>query len=180
MSFGIEDLGEIGSLAEALGLVDDAGEFQEDWLTRPGDYLSRVLADETQREALIAFIDDVLGGSNRKTDAAGRIWLPIVEETGPDVCFFAVLDDTPTDHVRIGVGVTVKTTAPDSETRLFVPLFKAAKTGHSVSDPLLLGQAGGRLGFTTEIIVEPGTPAPVAAHQGRIGLGLDAPTAAGD
>lgn len=180
MSFGIEDLGEIGSLAEALGLVDDTGEFQEDWLTRPGDYLSRVLADETQREALIAFIDDVLGGSDRKTDAAGRIWLPIVEETGPDVCFFAVLDDTPTDHVRIGVGVTVKTTAPDSETRLFVPLFKAAKTGHSVSDPLLLGQAGGRLGFTTEIIVEPGTPAPGAAHLGRIGLDLDAPTAAGD
>ena len=51
MSFQPSDLGEIRNLATALGLINGGGGFQEDWLTKPGDYLSDVLANQAQREA---------------------------------------------------------------------------------------------------------------------------------
>lgn len=173
------DLGEIGSLATAIGLVDSNGDFQEDWLTRPGDYLSEVLANATQREALITFIDDVLGGSERRTDTAGRIWLPIVEEDDPDIDFYLVLDESPSNHVHIGLGISVRTSSPDSVTSLHVPLFKAGKGTQSVANPVLLGTAEGAIGLSVEITVDPAPPVPGMAHLGRVGLAIEVPTAAG-
>ena len=59
MSTGI-DLGEIGDLAKAIGLTDESGSIRSDWLSNPGNYLSSVLADDTQRNALIDFVDQIL------------------------------------------------------------------------------------------------------------------------
>ena len=143
MSFASEDLGDLNGLAKAMGLVGASGDFQDDWLAQPDYYLSRVLADDHQRDALMTFIDDMMGGSVRRTDANGRIWLPIVETDNPDLSFFLVIDESPVSHIKIGVGVSVKTTEPDSETSLHVPLFKAAKIGHTVGDVVLLGTADG-------------------------------------
>ena len=78
MSLVSADLGEIKNLATALGLVDAGGDFRGDWLSRPGDYLSSVLADAGQRDALVAFVDEALGGEAREQDPDGLVWLPIV------------------------------------------------------------------------------------------------------
>jgi hypothetical protein len=179
MSFSPNDLGEIGSLASAIGLVDDHGEFQPDWLSRPGDYLSDVLANETQRAALIAFIDEMLGGSERRTDAANRIWLPIVENDNPHITFFFVLDEEPDNYLRIGLGIGVSTSAPQSESSLHVPLFRAAKGDNSVDEVILLGSDEGRIIVSLDITIDASPPASGTAHLGRIGLGLEVPTAPG-
>lgn len=176
MSLSGSDLGELSSLATALGLAESNGSFRDDWLSRPGHYLGRALADETQRDALIAFIDDVLGGAEREEDADGRVWLPLFSETDPRITVFLVLDDSPADHVRIGIGVSMDTTAPASSTRLFVMPFRAAKDGHTVSDAILIGRPGGDIGLTTRITLDDGTPAPGEAHLGGFGLGVLAPT----
>src|SRR5262249_43695341 len=109
----------------------------------------------------------------------GRIWLPIVEADNPDITFYLVLDESPAPHIRIGLGVSISTTGPQSLTSLHVPLFRAAKQGHSVSDVILLGSSEGRIVFSTEITVPASAPTPGAAHLGRVGVGLDVPTAAG-
>ncbi|HET6159916.1 MAG TPA: DUF6603 domain-containing protein [Dongiaceae bacterium] len=178
MSFQPSDLGEIHDLATAIGLIGESG-FQPDWLTKPGDYLSSVLANEKQRQALIAFIDEALGGSERRTDSAGRIWVPLIEGNNPKVSFFLVLDESPSTHIRIGLGISISTTAPISTTSLHVPLFKAAKGNNSVGDVVLLGTAAGVISFAVEITVDPVAPAPGAAHLGRVGLGLEVPTGGG-
>ena len=89
------DLGVLGELAGALGLVDGDGALNESWLSDPGSYLSSVLADEDQRHALVAFVDDVLGGEERTTGPDGLVWLPIVDENDPDLTVSIVLDEQP-------------------------------------------------------------------------------------
>src|SRR5690606_3689932 len=153
-----------------LGLAEGDGSFRDDWLSRPGYYLARALADETQRDALVAFIDDVLGGAQREEDAEGRVWLPLFSETNPRVTVFLVLDDRPADHVRIGIGVSMDTTGPDSSTRLFVMPFRAAKDGHTVANPVLIGESGGDIGLTTHITIDASEPVPGDAHLGGFGL----------
>ena len=56
-----EDLGVLESLAEALGIFED-GSPNSDWIGRPDHYLARMLSDDDQRQALVTFIDEVLGG----------------------------------------------------------------------------------------------------------------------
>ena len=40
MTFAASDLGDIERLARAIGLVDEGGGFNDDWLANPGDYLA--------------------------------------------------------------------------------------------------------------------------------------------
>src|SRR5687767_7119431 len=176
MSFQPSDLGDIRNLATAIGLVNGGGGFQEDWLTKPGDYLSDVLANQAQREALVAFLDDALGGSERRTDNKGRIWLPIIEGDDPDISFHMVLDESPSNFVHIGLGIAIATDNPRSETSLLIPLFKAGKGDQNVTNPVLLGTANGAIALAFEITVDPAPPAPGTAHLGSIGLGLEVPT----
>jgi hypothetical protein len=179
MSFQPSDLGDIRNLATALGLINGSGGFQEDWLTKPGDYLSDVLANQAQREALVAFLDDALGGSERRTDNKGRVWLPIIEGDDPDISFYMVLDESPSNFVHIGLGIAITTDNPRSETSLLIPLFKAGKGDQSVTNPVLLGTASGTIALAFEITVDSAPPAPGSAHLGRIGLGLEVPTGGG-
>ena len=172
------DLGELSPLATALGLVDAEGEFQGDWLSDPGARLRTVMADEVQRDALIEFVDEVLGGDERQTDSDGRIWLPIVSQDDPDVELCVVVDDRPPDHVALGLGVRLATASPQSLSTLHVPLFRAAKLGETV-EPLLLGSGDGRLQLVLEVTVEAGPPVPGEAHLGAIALSFDVPTGPG-
>ena len=175
------DLGVLGELAGALGLVDGDGALNESWLSDPGSYLSSVLADEDQRHALVAFVDDVLGGEERTTDPDGLVWLPIVDEDDPDLTISIVLDEQPAAYVGIGVGMRVATTDPASETTLHVPLFRAGKKDRPAGplDPLLLGTSDGVVRLTTEITVDPAAPVPGTAHLGAVGLEVRVPTGAG-
>jgi large repetitive protein len=173
MSTSSIDLGEIQDLAKAIGLTDSGGGIRSDWLSRPGDYLSSVIADDTQRNALIDFIYHILG-EDRETDADGLIWLQVVKHDGPDVGVYVVLDPTPADYVALGAGVRLTTADPASDTSAYVPIFRAAKTGHSVTDPILIGQSpDAKVRIRTEITIGSGPPL------GGIGLQLKIPTAVG-
>ena len=134
---GANDLGVLGDLAKALGLVDGAS-FRQDWLSDPGAYLSRMLADRQQREALVAFVDEVLGGDERAVGPDGAVWLPIAKATDPSVAFFLVIDDRAAASVAIGLGVRASSSAPQASISAHIPLFLAAKTGHTVASPVLM------------------------------------------
>ena len=129
----LDELGELGGLATALGLVADDGAFEPDWLRRPGHYLGSVLAADHQREALVEVVDELLGGAGRRTDATGRGWIPLLTGTAPDLTVSLVLDDQAADHLQLGLGVEVRTADPDSTSSLHLPLFRAARVGHSVA-----------------------------------------------
>jgi hypothetical protein len=180
MSLASSDLGVLGDLAAALGLVNEGGSFNDAWLANPGTFLSKVLANEHQRESLVSFVDEVLGGSERTAGAEGTTWLPIVEHTSPSLTVYVVLDESPGDYVGVGIGVRVSTTNPGSHTTAHVPLFRAPKdTGNGVSSLFLLGSADAVITLATELTVDEAPPAPGAAHLRGVGLQLRLPTGNG-
>ena len=181
MALAGNDLGVAASLAEALGLTQ-GGNFRDDWLADPGKYLARMLADKPQRDALVAFIDEVLAGEDRSTGPDGATWLPIVRTTAgtqPDVRTYLVIDDRPATYVAIGAAVKVTSQSPAAFVSAQVPLFRAAKTGQTVPNALLLGTPEGMAAVTVDITTNPNPPAAGQAHLGGIALSLTVPTAAG-
>jgi hypothetical protein len=180
MTVTADGLGILGDLAKALGMLDASGAPEPAWFGDPGTYLGQVLADDDQRRALFAFVEDVLGGSTPEADPDGLLWVPLVDHSDPSVLFALVVDDHAPTHVAIGLGVRVSTTTPASNIELHVPVFRAAKAGQSVPSPLLLGEPGGRIRLTTDVTVDAGAPVAGVAHLGGIGLDLDLPTADND
>ena len=179
MTMRAADLDVLGDLATALGLVDESGSFREDWLSKPGDYLSSVLADAHQRDGLVEFVDTVLGGSTSSRAADGTVWLPIVERSSPDFHLFVVLDDQPAAHVAIGLGVRLSATDPVASISAHVPLFRAAKKGQTAGSPLLIGTADATIVIAADITTDAAPAAPGQAHLGGIGVRLAVPTASG-
>ena len=180
MSITADNLGVLGNLATAIGLLDADGDPNPSWFGDPAESLSTMLADEGQREALIGFVDDAMGGADRETDPSGAIWLPIVTLEDPNLTVAITIDDSPANHVVIGVGIAFSTTNPGSRSSASAPLFKAAKRGKSVSTPFVLGQAGGRLRFDTRITIDAGEPVPGQPRLGAVGLEVDVPTSPSD
>ncbi|OYT89030.1 MAG: hypothetical protein CFE46_00930 [Burkholderiales bacterium PBB6] len=175
------DLGLLGQLAAALGLFDGEDP-NPDWFSDPAASLTRVLSNPAQREALMAFIDEALGGAARQ-EVDGITWLPLITLTDPPVDLALTVDARPVDGLHIGVGLTVRTTAPAiSQTRLMVPLFRAFREDASapVGALLLLGAPGGRLRVQTQVTLDTAAPVPGQPRLGGIGLSLDAPTAIDD
>ena len=138
-----------------------------------------MLAETQQREALVRFIDEVLGGDERSTGPDGAVWLPIAKASNPTVAFFAVIDDRAADSVAIGLGVRVESTTPVASVAAMLPLFRAAKTGHTVASPLLLGTPLARATLAVDITLNAAAPVPGQAHLGGISLALAVPTGAG-
>src|SRR5260370_42508454 len=103
------------------------------------------------------------------------MWLPTATNPGADVTVYAVLDPTAPDYIGIGVGARLNTTAPaQSHTSVHVPIFRAAKAGHTVPDPILIGQsAAATIRLDTEITL--GSAPPL----GGIGTSITLPTHAG-
>ncbi len=180
MTVTADDLGVLGNLATAIGLLDSGGGPDPGWFGDPAASLSTMLADEGQREALIAFVDEALGGADREADASGATWLPLVSLDDPHLTVAVTIDDSPDTHVVIGVGAAYTTDSPASRTSVSVPLFQAAKRGHSVSTPFVLGEPGGRLHVATHVTVDAGPPVPGEPRLGAIGLEVDVPTSVGD
>ena len=167
-----ENLGVLGNLAEAVGILDD-GTANSDWFGRPDHYLARMLSDDDQRTALVAFVDEVLGGADRTT-VGGTTWLPVVSLRPPDdplhldVC--VTLADEDARPIRIGLGLEVRTVQPvATRTTLEIPLFQVDGNGATVTEPFLLGREGGRIRIATSVDVDTEVIA-------GIGLDLDVPT----
>jgi hypothetical protein len=180
MSFGSDDLGVLGNLAKALGLFDASGNPNQGWFANPEASLRTMLADAAQRQALIAFVDEAMGGADRSTEA-GVTWLPIVSIEDPPLSVAVTVDEGQADGLHIGLGLRVSTTDPSSSTTLAVPLFREKKAGGpNVSQPLLLGSPGGRIRVGTAITIDAAPPVPGQARLGGIGLEVDLPTSALD
>ncbi|HEY2925404.1 DUF6603 domain-containing protein, partial [Piscinibacter sp.] len=174
------DLGILGNLAKALGIFDASGNPNQGWFADPESSLKSMLASQVQREALIAFIDEALGGAERST-TGGVTWLPILSIEDPALSIALTIDENPSDGLHVGVGLSFSTADPGSVTTLAVPLFRAHKDGGpSVSQPLLLGSVGGRIRIGTSITIDPGPAVPGQPRLGGIGLEVDLPTAPGD
>ena len=104
MSFGAGELGVLGNLAKALGIFQADGSPNQGWFARPEDYLKNMLADPAQRDALIAFVDEAMGGADRSTEA-GVMWLPIVELADPPLSVAVTVDEGQADGLHIGLGL---------------------------------------------------------------------------
>ena len=139
MTLAASDLGLLGRLAQALGLFGADGQPNPDWFAHPEDSLKNVLAAEPQRRALLAFIDEALGGSER-TEIGGITWLPLIEvKDEPAFTLSLTVDERPADGLHVGVGLTVRTGTPASSTSLAVPLFRAeGRVTAAIADPTRL------------------------------------------
>ena len=180
MGLGSGDLGVLGNLAKALGIFDADGSPNQGWFADPEASLKSMLANEAQRDALIAFVDEAMGGADRSTEA-GVVWLPIVTIDDPPLSVAVTVDEGQADGLHIGIGLRVSTTDPDSATTLAVPLFRAKKDGGpNVTQPLLLGSPGGRIRVGTAITVDAAPPVPGQARLGGIGIEVDLPTSDAD
>ncbi|MGI9052148.1 MAG: DUF6603 domain-containing protein [Ilumatobacteraceae bacterium] len=180
MTMTADDLGVLGNLGVALGLFEPGGSPNIGWFESPEDSLGSIISNDGQRNALLAFVDEALGGAEREIDAAGAVWLPIIELGDSGLTLSVTIAET-TPGIDIGLGLEVRTNAPDSLTTLMVPLFRAKRDGGpNVANPLLLGSPGGRIRIATSITVDDGPPVPGAARLGSIGLDVDIPTSPAD
>ena len=175
-----DDLGVLGDLAKALGLLEADGSPNGDWFGAPGSHLSQVLSDDDQRAALVSFVDEVLGGPTATT-ADGATWLPVVEVPAPRLSLFVVLDER-SDRVVVGVGARLVTSGPDSRTSVHVPVFQVARGAGSLGNPIALGTQYGRLALETEVtLADPSVGSPsLRAVRLKVGVPTDgtAPTIA--
>jgi large repetitive protein len=180
MTLATGDLGVLGNLAVALGVFTPAGDPNPSWFGNPEASLENILANSAQRDALIAFVDEAMGGADRDTDVNGVVWLPIIELEDPQLTVAVTVNDSGA-AVDIGVGLSVRTASPVSRSTLSVPLFRAQKQGGpAVATPFLLGSPGARIRLGTAITISAGAPAPGAASLGAIGIDIDVPTSPSD
>jgi hypothetical protein len=175
------DLGDLANLATAIGLIDGDGNPVDSWFADPGRHLSRVLANPVQRTALVELVDELLGGSEAATDAAGVTWLPLVEVGGATFRLFVTLQEVGGGAaVRVGVGVRARVAADDlsAEIDAHVPLFLAAGSA-PVSDPLLLGKPGAPIEAALRLRLPPDS-APGRVALAAVELAARVPTTGGE
>ena len=151
------DLGDLATLASALGLLDDGGNLAPDWFSRPGYYLTQVLREAHQRESLVTFAGDLLGGGQPVADSQGRQWLPVAHAGGSAFTVYAVIGpDGPV--IETGAGVRLDVTSAGGvrcQAEVHVPLFGQPTAGGAAT--VLIGSAAGTVDVTLELTLPPGT-----------------------
>jgi len=176
-------LGELADLAVALGLAAPDGSFNSDWLTRPGDFLGSILANDDQRRALLDFVAHILDSGPLATDALGRTFAPVATAGGgttPSVRIGVVLDDRADDHIGIGLGVHVEVPDPHLVLDASVPLFRSARGSAPVEDNIFLGQPGADITVAAQLQLAGGPPSPGEAHLGGVSAEVRIPTDGSD
>ena len=191
MTISDEQLGSFASLATAIGLMRD-GSPQASWFESPlGDPsdggfvpgLKTMLADDTQRAALVEFVDEVLGPPDADTDG-NEVWVPLFAESDPKVTISAVLTEQP-GAVWIGIGLEYEAglNTPRVTTKLHVPIFQLRRRNGSLEpgDPslpdwLLLGTADGNIAIGLDVVLDDGTPPAGVAGLGGVSVDVRIPT----
>ncbi len=182
-AFSPDDFGDTTALLRALGLIKEDGNFNGSWVENPKEYLSKMIADDGQRAALLEFVAAVRNGQTER-DSENRLWIELFSETiegGSSVSFFIVVDDAPADEVHLFVGVRFATGAPLTQSRssLMFPLFRAPKIG-TLHPPSLFGQSGGYVVLSSEITIANAPAAPGQPGLQGVGLRISIPTAGSD
>src|SRR5215207_1555589 len=114
----------IVSLAKALGLVDGDGNVDAGWLEHPLAGIRGVLANETQRAALLALLESLLPSEDGAAPAGAR-WHPLLDEGGRGNVYVTVQGDV------LGVAARLGTPAGQNP------------SGHGVVSLPLVGAASG-------------------------------------
>ena len=186
-----EQLDSFASLATAIGLMRD-GSPQPSWFESPlgnrsdGSFvagLTTMLADDTQRNALVDFVDEVLGPPDREQDG-GDVWVPLFSESDPPITISAVLTER-AGSVRVGIGAEYEagTGTPRVATKVHVPIFQFRRrtgdleaTGPDVPDWLLLGGPNGNIAISLDVVLDETLPPPGEAALGAITVDVSIPT----
>jgi hypothetical protein len=185
-------LDSFGQLSRAIGLTTASGT-NTAWFSDPmggssnGHGLRDVLSDDAQREALLSFVDGILGPPDGRAEGTQR-WVPLFHEGSPNVTISAVVEALP-GAVRVGVGLehTTGTTAPCVTTTVHVPIVHVP-AGGADSRPvggttprwLLVGRPGGRVDVTVAATFEDGAPSPGEAFLRGANATIGIPTSAAD
>ncbi|MFC7496392.1 MULTISPECIES: DUF6603 domain-containing protein [unclassified Nocardioides] len=190
MAIEASSLGSFGDLATALGILDHDGAANAAWFENPvtggtgstAHGLKHVMADTGQRDALLRFVDGVLGPPEARTEEGAR-WVPLFQNDDPVLTVFAVVEPVPASHeVRLGVGVEHTTSGgpPTVSTRLHVPLFRFADRDHDLGPGdvpwLLLGRAGGGIELAVDTTITDTAPPAGEASLGGVAASVTVPT----
>ncbi len=151
------DLGDLATLASALGLLDDRGNLAPDWFSRPGHYLTQVLREAHQRQSLVTFAGDLLGGGQPVADDKGRQWLPVAHTGDGVFTVYAVIGpDGPV--IEAGIGARLDVTSAGGvrcQAEVHVPLFGQPAGGGAAT--VLIGSAPGAVDISLELTLPSGT-----------------------
>ncbi|HAU17167.1 MAG TPA: hypothetical protein DCS72_02330, partial [Marinobacter adhaerens] len=186
-----QNLDVFGTLAEAVGLTRD-GELQGDWFQDPlgnpnGSKrgLSSMMYLDEQREALIAFVDDVLGAPDRE-EQGGAIWVPLFSDSGATV--FVVVEEAD-NGARVGFGIEYDSASsvPAISVSAYVPVFQFEREGAGALDIsgaqpdwLVLGRDDAHIELAIKVIISNDAPAPGDLYIGAVSVGVDVPTSPSD
>ena len=187
MSIGTE-LDAFGALATALGILDSNGNANDAWFADPvgtstnPNGLAEILASDTQRDALLSFVDEVLGAPDRST-RGGATWVPLFRNASPLVTIFAVVKPV-ANAVYIGVGFEhdMGGAAPKVATRVHVPIFRVQRGttplsgGGGLPEWLLLGRADGRIDINLDLTLRDDAPPAGQPSLGALAVTLGIPT----
>jgi len=189
MPFNESSMDSFGSLVRAIGLTNSSGT-NGAWFKDPvggspdnANGLKTVLANQEQRDALVTFVDEVLGPPALHRQGEQR-WIPLFAESDPNITVYAVLEPV-VGAVRIGVGVehVTGTTTTNVKTTVHVPIFHVPRDGadsRPSGGPLptwsLLGKPGGRIVVSVDALFDPGPPTPGQAFLGGASVSLGIPT----
>ena len=135
---------EIVDLGLAIGLLQKSNssvDFDSGWFSDPGPRVSRALADDDRRAALVRFVDTV-NGDSPVINAGGVKLLKIFDATelgitgAPNLSVMLSIDDRPAGYVEVGLAVSFATTGPTTQTDLVVPLYRTGKKSGSTVQPV--------------------------------------------
>lgn len=186
-----QNLDVFGTLAEAFGLTRD-GELQGDWFQDPlgtpnGSKrgLSSMMYLDEQREAFIAFVDDVLGAPDRE-EQGEAIWVPLFKDAGATV--FVVVQEA-NNGARVGFGIEYDSGSltPALRVSAHVPVFQFEREGAGALDVsgaqpdwLVLGREDARIELALSVVISNDAPTPGELYIGAVNLGVKVPTNASD
>ena len=124
MSIDQGSLGDLASLATALGLLDSGGGVNTSFFSDPTGTMAGVLRDSARRQALLDFIDQTLGEGNPPITEGQAAWSPVLDVTDA-VRLYLVVAPVPAEPggTVIGLGSGAATTStPGAEGRLSIPI----------------------------------------------------------
>ena len=175
------------TLAEAVGLTQD-GQLRGEWFQDPigtanGSKrgLRSIMYTDDQRDALMSFVDDVLGPPDRET-ANEAVWIPLFKESG--VTIFVVVAQV-ADGARVGFGIESESgsDAPSVALRAHVPIFQFARQGAGPLDVsgaqpdwLVLGRADACIDLSLDITISNAAPVAGELYIGGVSLSVLIPT----
>ena len=176
---------EIVDLGLAVGLLVEQGgsvEFDSDWFSDPGPRVSKAMADDHRRQALIRFVDTV-NGDSPVVNSGGVKLLKLFDATelglpsAPNLTVMLSIDERPSTYVEVGIAVSYATTAPTTRTDLVVPLYRAGKlegaTVHAVDEHFAL-TAGAPIRLATSLVLD-GAPDPSGFGLGGVDVAAAVP-----